>query len=134
MKLFRLIKMCLIETHSKVRIDKHLSDSFSIQNGLKPGDASSPLLFNVGLEYAGRKIQENQVGLKLNGIHQPLAYAGDVNRLEDNIETMKKNTESSIDAIKVGGLEMLVEKIKYMLPSRHQNAGQNVDKKCKQFI
>jgi hypothetical protein len=39
---FRLIKMCLNETYSKVRIGKHLSDSFPIQNGLKPGDDLSP--------------------------------------------------------------------------------------------
>jgi hypothetical protein len=44
--------MCLNETHSKVRIGKHLSDNFAIQNGLKQGDALSPLLFNVALEHA----------------------------------------------------------------------------------
>jgi hypothetical protein len=46
MKLVRLIKMCLNETYSKVRIGKHLSDSFPIQNGLKQGDDLSTLLFN----------------------------------------------------------------------------------------
>jgi hypothetical protein len=51
MKLVRLIKMCLNETYSKVRIGKHLSDSFPIQNGLKQWDALSPLLFNFALEY-----------------------------------------------------------------------------------
>jgi hypothetical protein len=44
MKLVRLIKMCLNGTHNKVHIGKHLSDSFPIQNGLKQGDALSPLL------------------------------------------------------------------------------------------
>jgi hypothetical protein len=85
MKLVRLIRMCLNETCNKVRIGKHLSDSFPIQNGLKQEDALSPLLFNFALEYAIRKIQENQVRLKLNATHQVLAYADDVNLLGDNI-------------------------------------------------
>jgi hypothetical protein len=52
MKVTLLIKMCLNETYSKVRIAKHLSESFSIQNGLKQGDALLPLLLNFTLEYA----------------------------------------------------------------------------------
>jgi hypothetical protein len=117
MKLVRLIKIRSNETYSKVRIGKHLSNSFPIQNGLNQGDALSPLLFNFALEYAIRKVQENQVGLKLNGTHQLLAYVDDMNLLGDNTDTVKKNTETLIDASKEVGLETKVEKTKYMLLS-----------------
>jgi hypothetical protein len=95
-----------------------LSGSSPIQkkNGLKQGDALSPLLFSFDLEYAIRKVQENQVGLKLNGTHRILAYADDVNLLGDGIGTIKKNTETLTDASKEEGLEINVE-----------SAGQNWD-------
>jgi hypothetical protein len=57
-KLVRLIKMGLNETYSKVRVGKLLSDKFPIQNGLKQGDALSPLLFSFVLEYAIRKVKK----------------------------------------------------------------------------
>jgi hypothetical protein len=69
--------------YSKLYIGEHLSDNFPIQNGLKQGDALSPLLFNFALEYAIRKVQQNQVGIKLNRTHQLLVYTNDVNLLGD---------------------------------------------------
>jgi hypothetical protein len=94
MKLGRLIQICLNETYSNILIGKYLSDNFPIQNGLKQGDALSPLLFNFASEYATRKVQENQVELKLNRTHQVLVYADDVKLLGDSIDTTKKNTET----------------------------------------
>jgi hypothetical protein len=108
-KLVRLIKMCLIETYSKVCIGKLLSDKFPIQNGLKQGDALSSLLFNFALEYANRKVQENEVSL-----------------LGNSVNTIKENySETLLEAGRDTGLEINAENIKYMIMSCHPNSGQN---------
>ena len=81
-----------------------MSDMFSIKNGLKQ-DVLWPLLCNFPLEYAIRRVQINQDGLKLNGTHQPLAYADDVNILGGSAHTVRENAEALLVATKEIGLK-----------------------------
>ena len=73
-------------------------DRFRIRNSLKQEDALSPLLFNFALEYAIMRVQVNQDGLKLNGTHQLLDYANNVNILGGSIHIVKKNAEALVAA------------------------------------
>ena len=129
-KMVRLLKMCLNETYSRVRVGKNLSDMLLIRKGLKQVDALSPLLFNFALEYAIRRVQVNQDGLKLNGTHQLLVYAEDVNILGGSVHTVKENAEALVVATK----DINADKTKYMIMSRDQDAGRShsmkIDNSC----
>jgi hypothetical protein len=103
---------------------KYESDKFPIHNDLKWGDYLSPLLFNLALEYTIMRVQGNQDGLKLNGTHQLLPYADDVNVGGENVDTIRKNTEALLGAGREVGLEVNPEKTKYVLMSCSQNIGQ----------
>ena len=120
-------KMCLNKIFFTVRVVKHPSNIFPMTNGLKQGDASSPLLFNFAFECAVRRLRVNQDSLKLNGSHQLLVYADDVNRLGGSVHTLKKKAETLVVAHKETGLEVNADKTKYMVMSRDQNAGRSHD-------
>ena len=96
---------------------------FPIKNILKNGDAILPFLFNLTLEYANGRVQVNQDGLKLNGTHQLLVYADDVNILGGSIHAVKKDTDALVVASMETGLEANAVKTKYMVMSQGQNAG-----------
>jgi len=117
--------MCQNKNYSTVLVAKHLSDMFLITNGLKQGDSLLPLFFNFAVEYAIRRVQVNQDGWKLNGKHQLLFYADDINTLGGtlNQHTIKKNTKALVVASKEIGLEVNADTTKYMVMSRDQNAG-----------
>ena len=74
------------------------------------------------MEYTIKRIQVNQDGLKLNGTHQLLAYADDVNILGGSVHTVKGNAEALVVATKKTGLEVNADKTKYMVMSRDWNA------------
>jgi len=106
-----------METYTTLWVDIHLSDVFPVKNGLKQGDALSPLLFTFALEYVIGRVQVNQDGLKLNGTQQLLVNADDVNILAGSIHTIKENAEALVLACKETGLEVNADKIKYMVMS-----------------
>jgi hypothetical protein len=67
---------------------------YLIKHGVKQGDALPPLLFTFALEYATRRVQVNQYGPRLNGIHWILVYADYVNKMGGSEHTIKNNTEA----------------------------------------
>jgi len=96
---------------------------FPVKNDLKKGDDLSPLLFKYAAECAIRRVQANLDGLKLNGTHQLLVYADDVNILCGSIHTTKTNTTALVVAIKEILLEVSADKTKYTVMSQDENAG-----------
>jgi hypothetical protein len=101
--------MCLYETYSTVRIGKYESDQFPIHNSLEHGDAFSPVVLTLlrdtplgGLREPGRAEIERDA--------QHLDYDDDVNMVLENIDAVKKNTETLLDGGKEVGIEVNPEK------------------------
>jgi len=97
-------------------IKLNLSDTFSVKNGLKQGEDSSPLLSNSALENAIRRAKHE--GLKLNDTHELLVYAVDISIIAGGINTIQENKEALLVASKELCLEVSAEKTKYCMWSR----------------
>jgi hypothetical protein len=101
--------------------NSHICDSIFSANEIKP-----TLFIEIPI-IPGRESSFILGVLYLSLTHQLLVYADDVNLLGDDIDAIKKNTQTLIDAAKEVGLEVNMEKTKYMLLSRHQNVWKNHD-------
>jgi hypothetical protein len=82
------------------------------------GDALSPLLFNFALEYAIKMVRVNLDGLKLNGTHQLLVYADDINILGGSVHIINRNTDVVLFVSQENGLEVNADQTKYMVMYR----------------
>ena len=94
---------------------------------MKQGGALLSLLFNFALDYAIRRVQVNQDGLKFSVTHKLLVYTNDVNILGRSIHVIRKNTEALVVANKEAGLVVKAYKTKYIVLSQGQNAGIKID-------
>jgi len=83
------------------------------------------IFFQVYFRTCYREGPRNQKGLELNGTHELLVYADDVNILSKNINIIKKNTEALLEASKEAGLGVNTDNTKYVVVYCHQNIEQN---------
>lgn len=116
-KLINMIKLCNTNTSSRVKVNNEISSSFTINSGLKQGDAMSPVIFNMALESVIRKIPRTET-LNLGEGNILLVYAGDIVVIGDSQESIQSTVEELMKIGKYNGLTINSGKIKYMMVKR----------------
>uniref|UniRef100_A0A8D9DWW4 Craniofacial development protein 2 n=1 Tax=Cacopsylla melanoneura TaxID=428564 RepID=A0A8D9DWW4_9HEMI len=119
-KLIKLTKACMSESRCKVRVNGKLTDSFEVKSGLKQGDCLSPILFNLVLEKAIRKVTETNEGITMGQIINILAYADDIILIAETEDGLKTLARTLVDEATPFGLEINVGKTKYMYFTREE--------------
>ncbi|KAL4084353.1 hypothetical protein QTP88_028176 [Uroleucon formosanum] len=114
-KLIALTKMCMENTKYRVRTRNITSETFTVETGLKQGDALSLVLFNLTLEKVIRVLQDNEGGLLIgqNKI-QILGFADDLDILGDSLSDTANAARVLEEVAKRKGLEINTEKTKIM--------------------
>jgi len=122
-KLVRLIKTCVQKSKCIVKFNGEISEDFSVETGLRQGDALSLTLFNIALESVVREVLDDDVtGLRIRGGHQNTlaAYADDIIIMGETEEDLKRSAEKLISKGKEIGLQVNEGKTKYLIVSRRE--------------
>jgi len=118
-KLVKVIRIYVINSKFKVRYNQQISDEFCVETGLRQGDALSPMIFNIALEYIVKTIIETNKDVQIQENTQitVMAYADDIMITAELEANLKMITLDLIEKCKDMGLIINENKTKYMILS-----------------
>ncbi|XP_048487060.1 uncharacterized protein LOC105395445 [Plutella xylostella] len=119
-KLVSMIKVATGISRMRVKVDGDLTDAFSVVTGLKQGDALSPALFNLVLEYVIQKVLTHDGGVQLNGQHKVIGYADDLALLGESEREVQEAAKILEEEAHRVGLRISTEKTEYLHMTRHR--------------
>jgi sorting nexin-29 len=125
-KLVRLIEISLTHIRGKVVIQGLTTDYFKVDRGLKQGDVTSTILFNIVLEYVKSRLTITPKGNMFNMMTQCIAYADDIVLLGRSVNYLKEILEELKQGAKKVGLEINQDKTKYMIMTGNKDKWQRV--------